>query len=205
MEHVSFVFTIGAMVSMLPLRCASIADAPHFRQHAVFSFDNEPCNFISFLQFGAQKVNLEAPSGTHGRVQLGAQKVNPEAPSVTDGRASPAMNVTAFSLRQIMSSDVYASEGTASISVIGMAFLALALVVVTAVCLYAPDLDEDVSLRTGRSVGGSRSGGERPVPNRGQPTRGVGTAAAHPGSPASVLSKGQGHTCRVPDKRSSGR
>jgi len=156
----------------------------------VFSFDNEPCNFISFLQLGAQKVNPEAPSGTHGRVQLGAQKVNPEAPSGTDGRAPPAMNVTAFSLRQIVSSDVYASEGMASISVIGMAFLALALVVVTAVCLYAPDLDEDVSLRTGRSVGGSRSGGERPVPNHGQPTRGVGTVAAHPGSPASVLSKG---------------
>merc|ERR1719265_194373 len=72
-----------------------------------------------------------------------------------------------------------------------MAFLALALVVVTLVCLYAPDGDEDVSLRRKYArVGGSRSGGERPVPNRGQPTRGVGTAAAHPGSPASVLSKG---------------
>merc|ERR1719265_2682999 len=72
-----------------------------------------------------------------------------------------------------------------------MAFLALALVVVTLVCLYAPDGDEDVSLRRKYArVGGSRSGGERPVPNRGQPTRGVGTVAAHPGSPASVLSKG---------------
>merc|ERR1719265_478793 len=72
-----------------------------------------------------------------------------------------------------------------------MAFLALALVVVTLVCLYAPDGDEDVSLRRKYArVGGSRSGGERPVPNRGQPTRGVGIVAAHPGSPASVLSKG---------------